>query len=105
MQGYGSKGSGLGGHIYPGSGATCDTHHMQPEVKTEDPVLSNMAPSTPEASGHGMEEPEEAIPDDPEREFKTSEGSHPAPEGPRIINVGIPGPGELHHHIVPLGPL
>ena len=91
MQGYGSKGGGLGGHIYPGSGATCDTKLMTPVLqRTEEIVLGSLAPGTP---NHQTQEPEDSIPEDPEREFKTQDGSHPSANGPRIINVGIPGPG------------
>ena len=32
-------------------------------------------------------------PDDPEEEFAPQEGEMPITSGPRIINVGIPGPG------------
>ena len=97
VQGYGPKGAGLGGHIYPGSGATCDTKHMTANQvpPVPDPSISMIAPGTPTLPGKDPLEPEDVIPDDPGREFKTMEGSHPSASGPRVINAGIPGPGPL----------
>ncbi|KAL0037126.1 hypothetical protein WJX79_001631 [Trebouxia sp. C0005] len=82
VQGYGQKAPGIGAFVYPGSGATCDTR----------PASAGQAadPNVAQPSGMTMTE-EDDIMEDPDNEF----GADAAPqgEGPRIINVGIPGPG------------
>ena len=78
VQGYGPKMPGaLNAFVYPGSGATCDT---RPSVGLE---------------GEGGEGGEGEMPvvEDPDREFVYVGGEAPRTEGPRIIDVGIPGPG------------
>lgn len=84
VQGYGPKAPGIGSFVYPGSGATCDTEQMQPHNTEEINELDKMQDS--ENSNLVMEE-------DPEGEFKYTGGEVPRAEGPRIIDVGIPGPG------------
>ncbi|KAF5835858.1 hypothetical protein DUNSADRAFT_6792 [Dunaliella salina] len=82
VQGYGRH--NFGGWFYPGSGATEDT---RPNA------------STPQAAESGSKQA--PIPEDPNGEFthSTSDtGGSNAPAngsdpGPRIINVGVPGPG------------
>uniref|UniRef100_A0A6S8IVI8 Histone deacetylase domain-containing protein n=1 Tax=Dunaliella tertiolecta TaxID=3047 RepID=A0A6S8IVI8_DUNTE len=84
VQGYGKH--NFGGWFYPGSGATEDTR-------------PNANAPPPQAAGTGSKQA--LIPEDPNGEFtrttsdtggsKTpTNGSDP---GPRIINVGVPGPG------------
>lgn len=84
VQGYGPKGFGLGSFVYPGSGATCDTQQVRGEN----------AGHIDEVNGIGeVEDSEIEIEEDPDSEFKYSGGDMPRTEGPRIIDVGIPGPG------------
>ena len=57
------------------------------EVPESQPLPSTSGP-VEEADGFG-----EVPPEDPDLEFATREGEHPSSKGPRVINVGIPGPG------------
>eukprot|EP00890_Picochlorum_soloecismus_P001450 jgi/Picsp_1/2305/NSC_05769-R1_histone deacetylase len=84
VQGYGPKGFGIGSFVYPGSGATCDTQQVRGEN----------AGHIDEVNGvDRVEDPVIEIEEDPDGEFKYSGGDMPRTEGPRIIDVGIPGPG------------
>lgn len=82
VQGYGQKAPGIGAFVYPGSGATCDTR----------PASAGHAidPNSAQPSGMSTTE-EDDIVEDPDNEFGAD--TVPQGEGPRIINVGIPGPG------------
>ena len=81
MQGYGRKPPI--GFIYPGSGRTADSRHPGSE-----PAANGHVPGT-----HQAAEPSEVL-EDPDDEFPGSVGDLPHPTGaPRIINVGIGGPG------------
>jgi len=88
VQGYGPKGYGMGAYVYPGSGATCDTWQ----------VSKSSAREINEVSVNPMDgvKPPEEIEEDPDAEFAYGGGEMPRTEGPRIIDVGIPGPG---HHV------
>lgn len=89
VQCYGKR--SLGGWMYPGSGATCDTRTPSANPAAPDTAPANgdsQLPSAPAQDGFG-----EVPPEDPELEFATAEGEHPLPGGPRVINVGIAGPG------------
>ena len=92
VQGYGHKGpAGVEGWVYPGSGGTVDSKKAAEGA--------GAAPGTPPGDGEGAA-PAAApaiIPEDPDGEF-VSDPAVPASDlpprtGPRIINVGIPGPG------------
>jgi len=75
VQGYGKRDHGSEGWVYPGSGATADS---------KPPPLVPGAPPLNQAG----------IPEDPRSEFAANPEAEVAPtEAPRIINVGIPGPG------------
>ncbi len=106
VQGYGPKAPGyMDAYVYPGSGATCDTKGMlSREVEEladeEDPLVEGAvkideldattgAPSHHNTTNNG----EQQIEEDPDHEFVYSGGEMPRTEGPRIIDVGIPGPG------------
>lgn len=93
MQGFGKKPSLGGGYVYPGSGATCDT---EPSLVQQPPSAELEQKSEPAANGQleSAQDFGDAPPDDPNVEFQTLPGHHPPSEGPRIINVGIPGPGK-----------
>ena len=85
VQGFGKKPSMDGGYVYPGSGATCDT---DAELAKREPEAAETDPSAEDEAASG-----EVPPEDPDVEFKTIPGHHPPSTGPRVINVGIPGPG------------
>ncbi|KAL0048951.1 hypothetical protein WJX82_003017 [Trebouxia sp. C0006] len=72
VQGYGQKAPGIGAFVYPGSGATCDTRPASAGQAT-DPNIAQ--PSSASMTEEGVK------------------NAAPKGEGPRIINVGIPGPG------------
>ena len=72
--------------MYPGSGATCDT--QTPSAAPEELVAEASQAAPQGETGFG-----EVPPEDPEQEFATVEGEHPLSSGPRVINVGIAGPG------------
>jgi hypothetical protein len=97
VQGYGHKGpAGVEGWVYPGSGGTADSRPP-----------GDAGPGTPPGEeggegggGGGAAAPpavDPAIPEDPDGEFAPDPAVPPADlpsrTGPRIINVGIPGPG------------
>ena len=84
VQGYGPKGYGLGSFVYPGSGATCDTQQVRGETVRHIDEINGV---------DKVEDSEIEIEEDPDGEFKYSGGDMPRTEGPRIIDVGIPGPG------------
>jgi acetoin utilization deacetylase AcuC-like enzyme/ankyrin repeat protein len=84
VQGYGPKGYGMGAYVYPGSGATCDTKQVNKPPGEEINEMDEDTPSVQE------------IEEDPDAEFCYQGGEIPRTEGPRIIDVGIPGPG---HHV------
>jgi DNA ligase-1 len=102
VQGYGHKGpAGVEGWVYPGSGGTADS---KPPGEGDD-----AGPGTPPGEGEGEGEgvppappaagdpPPVIIPEDPDGEFAPDPAvpaaDLPSRTGPRIINVGIPGPG------------
>lgn len=86
MQGYGSKPPS--GHIYPGSGRTADSSSQPPAPD----ALSGSSAAAPAAAVNGHAED---VVEDPEEEFVGLSADLPHPPGaPRIINVGIEGPGE-----------
>ena len=121
VQGYGPKAPGyMDAFVYPGSGATCDTRgggggvsHDVEELAVVDgegdedmpmmAAIDDMERASAEGhDGGGGEEMqkrdaaavvEEQIDEDPDDEFVYSGGEMPRTEGPRIIDVGIPGPG------------
>lgn len=81
-----------GGYVYPGSGSTCDSRLVEQQEPAADagaPIAEGaQAEAGAESNTHG-----ELYPEDPDLEFATAPGDQPPPSGPRIINVGIPGPG------------
>ncbi|KAH7624757.1 hypothetical protein Ndes2526B_g00126 [Nannochloris sp. 'desiccata'] len=115
VQGYGPKAPGyMDAYVYPGSGATCDTKGMlSREVEEladeddEDAMLVEGAVKIDELDGNAPtgtgvssqqqqqhhNNGEQQIEEDPDHEFVYSGGEMPRTEGPRIIDVGIPGPG------------
>ena len=111
VQGYGQKVAGMDlGWVYPGSGGTCDSRPpMKPAFAnggdqadavtfaSPDPSASDAGPSTDapgqQASGVADRELTVGIEEDPDAEFRAAEGPVPPATGPRVINVGIHGPG------------
>ena len=83
VQGFGPKSPGYAApYVYPGSGATGDS--KRPPAA----ALGELATAPAEALDAGEETDVE---EDPEHEF-ASRGLEPLPtEGPRVINVGVPG--------------
>jgi hypothetical protein len=81
------------GFVYPGSGATCDTKAPRGEDGVRN--IPQEQATTSQFGGHSLhsEHDAENPPDDPDLEFAAVPGEHPPVTGPRIINVGIPGPG------------
>lgn len=88
VQGYGPKAHGIAAYVYPGSGATCDTGRV---VKHATDEINEVDISMDDAT-----QPSQEIEEDPDGEFVYGGGEMPRTEGPRIIDVGIPGPG---HHV------
>ena len=86
VQGYGPKAHGIAAYVYPGSGATCDTRQVGKHATDE---INEVDVEMDENSNGEIEE-------DPDCEFLYGGGEMPRTEGPRIIDVGIPGPG---HHV------
>lgn len=122
VQGYGPKMPGVGAFVYPGSGATCDTRAIvttevevaEVPLEVEGEALAmDIADRKPEAAvvattWEGKRKPNrqddpkvsaahaaegDVIIEDPDHEFTYDGGEMPRTEGPRIIDVGIPGPG------------
>lgn len=109
VQGYGPKGYGIGAFVYPGSGATCDTKqvakHVDAEIDEVDGVdgtdgADGERGATNGNGAHPTSGSDQTnaviIEEDPDGEFLYTGGEMPRTEGPRIIDVGIPGPG---HHV------
>jgi len=104
VQGYGPKGYGIGAFVYPGSGATCDTKQLAKHVDAEIDEVNGVVDGGKEGNGapgvlgenktSATHNPN--IEEDPDGEFVYVGGEMPRTEGPRIIDVGIPGPG---HHV------
>lgn len=86
VQGYGPKAHGVAAYVYPGSGATCDTKQLS---KHATDAINEVDVTMEENNSEEIEE-------DPDGEFLYGGGEMPRTEGPRIIDVGIPGPG---HHV------
>lgn len=114
VQGYGQKMPGSGAYVYPGSGSTCDTRDTNVTgagVKVEEvadaddnnpkpfpfpvaePSSSCLAPANGTLPGSTAVDDDESVEEDPDHEFVYVGGEIPRIEGPRIIDVGIPGPG------------
>jgi acetoin utilization deacetylase AcuC-like enzyme len=115
VQGYGKKHQRIDAYVYPGSGGTFDTHAAEEAAAAEaeaeegtgmgtDPAAAGTdaaAGAEGAAAGAGAGAPAAAsvveeveVEEDPDHEFSNTECEHPAPgSGPRVINVGIPGPG------------
>mmetsp|Transcript_4408 Transcript_4408/g.12711 ORF Transcript_4408/g.12711 Transcript_4408/m.12711 type:complete len:900 (-) Transcript_4408:172-2871(-) len=80
VQGYGPKHPSMpGSWVYPASGATVDSRPPQ-------------HPSDPQAADTDSGATA-AVKEDPDMEFSQPPGPDVTPGGPRIINVGVPGPG------------
>ncbi|WIA10571.1 hypothetical protein OEZ85_010758 [Tetradesmus obliquus] len=123
VQGYGPKAASMPDvFVYPGSGATCDTQDLklaqekaqQAQEKAEEKAAAAAAAAAaaggangtgPAAAGPGgqqVKQEEDAVGDaatshmvaeDPNHEFPSSTADDPILAGPRVIEVGIPGPG------------
>jgi acetoin utilization deacetylase AcuC-like enzyme/ankyrin repeat protein len=115
VQGYGPKAPGyMDAYVYPGSGATCDTKGMLSReveeladegnedaslvegnaVKIDELDASHGPSGVSQQQQHQQQHNgEHHIEEDPDREFTYTGGEMPRTEGPRIIDVGIPGPG------------
>jgi acetoin utilization deacetylase AcuC-like enzyme len=105
VQGYGPKAPGyMDAYVYPGSGATCDTKGMLSreveELADEEDTLvegaikiDELDATTGVPASQAANTGEQQIEEDPDHEFVYSGGEMPRTEGPRIIDVGIPGPG------------
>ena len=115
MQGYGRRSAAAADSwVYPGSGATADSRpprRAPPPPPPPGEVLianggvgvaahANGAASGAElglGAGAGCAEPAEhaepPVEEDPGAEFEGSDSERPPASGPRVINVGIPGPG------------
>ena len=87
VQGFGRKGDD-DAYIYPGSGATADsTLPAFPPTPSESDVANGELAKLANGSTADIDHPDD--------EFRsTGEEAAPAKDGPRIINVGIGGPGE-----------
>jgi hypothetical protein len=87
--------------FYPGSGATSDSQpragsQPQPQVAAaaDGGGSAGILPEQPAGNNLKNSCPEEFL-EDPEGEFSRGADSQQArSSGPRVINVGIPGPGE-----------
>lgn len=90
VQGYGPKAHGIGAYVYPGSGATCDTRQVAKHATDEINEVDTTMESIDDIKAF------QEIEEDPDGEFLYGGGEMPRTEGPRIIDVGIPGPG---HHV------
>jgi len=101
VQGYGHKGpAGVEGWVYPGSGGTMDS-----KKRADGGSASPGTPPGGGGAGGSMEvdagaaaaAPEPAPEEDPDGEFAPDPAVPPSDlpprAGPRVINVGIPGPG------------
>mmetsp|Transcript_500 Transcript_500/g.1334 ORF Transcript_500/g.1334 Transcript_500/m.1334 type:complete len:917 (-) Transcript_500:2486-5236(-) len=101
VQGYGR--GPHGGWFYPGSGATHDTRGPGRDgTPAQTPARSDAEamppPPPPPPRPLGVERPPEGwAPEDPNGEFSPSTvengGGRSGQPGPRIIDVGVPGPG------------
>lgn len=94
----------MDGWVYPGSGATGDSRppHPPPAVPPAGDLGTNGslgadggAPEVPAAWVGSLSGDPSGIDEDPEAEFVGGSTERLPSEGPRIINVGIPGPGAL----------
>ena len=119
VQGYGPKMPGyMEAYVYPGSGATCDTRDLSSRdlqeirelqelngeeitpledvngVMAAEDLAVNGGGGTGGTHATGIGLTGDVIEEDPDKEFVFSGGELPRPEGPRIIDVGIPGPGQ-----------
>lgn len=106
VQGYGRRtASPTDGWVYPGSGATADscppTAPSAPQTAAaEGPgadggLVAKAMPggARPGEGGHGAGDEPGGVEEDPEAEFAGDDLERPPRDGPRVINVGIPGPG------------
>ncbi|KAK9837158.1 hypothetical protein WJX81_006872 [Elliptochloris bilobata] len=104
VQGYGRRTAApTDGWIYPGSGATADSRHpppppppsaehLEPGVSVNGGAGGNTL-AAGAAGGLGGKGDPSGIEEDPEAEFVGGDAERPPSSGPRVINVGIPGPG------------
>ncbi len=112
MQGYGRRSAAAADSwVYPGSGATADSRPPRRAPAAPPPpgdvLIANggvgvAAHANGAACGAdlglgaaaGCAEPAEPpVDEDPGAEFEGSDSERPPASGPRVINVGIPGPG------------
>eukprot|EP00879_Flechtneria_rotunda_P013392 GHRR01013982.1.p1 GENE.GHRR01013982.1~~GHRR01013982.1.p1 ORF type:complete len:768 (+),score=320.97 GHRR01013982.1:988-3291(+) len=122
VQGYGPKSTSMPDvYVYPGSGATCDTQQLklkliqreqqnkaaaaqaaaQPGTTAATTQQAAIASSTAAnikqekqaASANGQPVANGLVEEDPDHEFPPSTADDPILAGPRVVEVGIPGPG------------
>lgn len=100
VQGFGEKRIGAG-LVYPGSGDTGDNRPLQPAPDEKDAVLHAMANGTMAPSDNHKKESNVKhnnssghLVEDPSNEFETQKTADSvSQEAPRVVNVGIYGPG------------
>ncbi|KAF6259471.1 Arginase/deacetylase [Scenedesmus sp. NREL 46B-D3] len=118
VQGYGPKAASMPDvFVYPGSGATCDTQELKVAQEKGQLVQEKAATAAAAAApvgnrangivpaGAGEQQVKQEQPaagdtdtshmvdEDPHREFLSTTADDPVLSGPRIVDVGIPGPG------------
>ncbi|KAK9809002.1 hypothetical protein WJX72_007747 [[Myrmecia] bisecta] len=92
VQGYGKRSPHDNSWVYPASGANCDSRRANPATAAAQQAqqaqqAADSAAATPASDGNAAE-PSPSADDEFAGDFE-----QPSPVGPRIINVGIPGPG------------
>ena len=112
VQGYGRRSVAPNdGWVYPGSGATADSQHLplRPPVAplaagvAANGILGAQALAAGAAGACDSAAGPNGVEEDPEAEFVGDNVECPPADGPRIINVGIPGPGKGTAHRFPSG--
>eukprot|EP00878_Enallax_costatus_P016221 GHUV01017014.1.p1 GENE.GHUV01017014.1~~GHUV01017014.1.p1 ORF type:complete len:704 (+),score=270.00 GHUV01017014.1:1195-3306(+) len=101
VQGYGPKAPTMPEvFVYPGSGATCDSKELklaqdkQPAAAVDAAAPAGAAVTADAPAGPAPDEKtNHLVEEDPDHEFPSTTADDPVLAGPRIIDVGIPGPG------------
>lgn len=101
VQGYGRRSVAPNdGWIYPGSGATADSRPPVAHLAQEVVANGMLGAQTVVAGADDSSSYLNGVEEDAEAEFVGDDVERPPADGPRIINVGIPGPGTAKEHAV-----